>query len=72
MKPQLIEVTAGADQHAVKIGPVQVVVLLLLVVQTTSSCVLVSYSKGILKEKYNPMEAVLCTEVIKFVISGKR
>ena len=50
---------------------VQAVVLLLLVLQTTSSCTVVSYSKGVLKEKYNPLEVVMCTEFIKLVAAGK-
>ena len=49
----------------------QALVLLLLVMQTTSSCTLMSYSKGVLKENYNPLEAVMVTECMKFVASGK-
>lgn len=60
------------DQHK-KTSPlsyIQAVVLALLVAQTTSSCTLLSYSKGILKESYNPLEAVMFTEFVKLVMSG--
>ena len=50
---------------------IQTVVLVLLVAQTTSSCTLVSYSKSVLKEKYNPLEAVMFTELVKMVVSGE-
>lgn len=50
---------------------VQAVVLSLLVLQTTSSCTLISYSKVVLKQKYNPVEIVMCTEFLKLVASGK-